>query len=78
VGIELPTAGLFDNLMFELEHISDRDELMKNEDASDYGWTVGMIKSFGRTKAQLNFFSEDELNDVAAALRIYNYNQITL
>ena len=69
VGIELPTAGLFDNLMFEMERINDRDELM-NKDVSDFAWTVSMIKSFGHTKTQLNLFSEDELNDVAVALRI--------
>ncbi|MCK9182250.1 MAG: hypothetical protein M0P13_05155 [Fibrobacteraceae bacterium] len=67
VGLEIPTAGIFDHLMFEFERINDRDEL--NAGADDFAWTVGLTKSFGRTKAQLNLYSEDELDDVAAALR---------
>lgn len=67
VGIEIPTAGLLDHFLFEFERIGDRDEL--NAGADDFAWTVGLVKSYGRTKAQLNFYSEDELSDVAVALR---------
>ncbi len=67
VGVEIPTAGFLDHLMFEVEHIGNRDEL--NDGADDFAWTVGLVKSYGRTKAQLNVFSEEELDDVAVALR---------
>lgn len=67
IGVEIPTAGILDHLMFELEHIGNRDEL--NAGADDFAWTVGLVKSYGRTKAQLNVFSENELDDVAVALR---------
>ena len=67
VGLEIPTAGFLDHLEFEVEHINDRDEL--NKGADDFAWTVGLIKTLGRTKAQLNVYSGDELDDVTAALR---------
>ena len=67
VGLEIPTMGFLDHLMFELEHVGNRDEL--NADADDFAWTVGLVKSYGRTKAQFNVFSEKELDDVAVALR---------
>lgn len=67
VGLEIPTAGFLDHLMFEVEYIKDRDEL--NAGADEFAWTVAFVKTYGRTKAQLNIFSEKELKDVAAALR---------
>mgnify|MGYP004615452891 FL=1 len=67
VGLEIPTAGFLDHLMFEVEYIKDRDEL--SLDADEFAWTVAFVKTYGRTKAQLNIFSEKELKDVAAALR---------
>ena len=67
VGLEIPTAGFLDHLMFEVEYVKDRDEL--NADADEFAWTVAFVKTYGRTKAQLNIFSEKELKDVAAALR---------
>ena len=53
--------------MFEMEHIGNRDEI--NADADDFAWTVAFVKSYGRTKAQLNVYSEKELDDVGVALR---------
>ena len=67
VGLEIPTAGFLDHLMFEVEYIQDRDELSAGAD--EFAWTVAFVKTYGRTKAQLNIFSEKELKDVAAALR---------
>ena len=67
VGVEIPTAGILDHLMFEMEHIGNRDEI--NADADDFAWTVAFVKSYGRTKAQLNVYSEKELDDVGVALR---------
>ena len=67
VGLEIPTMGILDHMMFELEHVGDRDEI--NEGADDFAWAVALIKSYGRTKAQLNVFSEKELDDVGIALR---------
>ena len=67
VGLEIPTAGFLDHLMFEVEYIKDRDEL--NAGADEFAWTVGFVKTYGRTKAQLNIYSENEISDVAAALR---------
>ena len=68
VGIELPTAGILNNLYAELEYIGDRDEL--NAGADELAWTVSAIKKIGkRSKIQISAYSENEVSDVALAAR---------
>ncbi|MCK9181450.1 MAG: hypothetical protein M0P13_01035 [Fibrobacteraceae bacterium] len=69
VGLEIPTAGIFDKAFVEVEYVKDRDEL--NADADNAAWTVGIVKKIGsRTKAQVSAYSEKEISDVALAARI--------
>ena len=69
VGIEIPTAGILNNLYAEVEYIGDRDQLEPGAD--EIAWTVSAIKKIGkRTKLQLNLYSEKEVSDVALAARI--------
>ncbi|MDR1758956.1 MAG: hypothetical protein LBR60_00330 [Fibrobacter sp.] len=76
-GIDIPTMGLLNNLLVEVEYIKDRSELTKTkvpgntaDDIEDLAWAVALVKNIGsRTKAQLSFFSEDGLGDVAMGLR---------
>ena len=68
-GIEIPTAGILNNLYAEVEYIGDRDQLEPGAD--EVAWTVSAIKKIGkRTKLQVNLFSEKEVSDVAVAARI--------
>ena len=68
VGLEIPTAGIFNNVYAELEYVSHRDEL--NADADNLAWTVSLIKKLGsHSKIQLTAFSEKKTSDVALAAR---------
>ncbi len=77
-GLDIPTMGLLNNLLVEVEWLKDRGELTKTkvpgnttDDIEDFAWTVALVKNIGKkTKAQLSFFSEDGLGDVGTALRI--------
>ena len=69
VGLEIPTAGLLNNLFVEMEYIGDREDFKK--DADNMAWTVAAVKKLGdKTKAQFSVYSENKIKDVAAALRI--------
>lgn len=71
VGVEIPTLGILDNLMFEVEYIKDRDELSsKQPNASELAWTAAMVKKLGSSKLQFSVYSEEELNDIGLAFRI--------
>ena len=68
VGVEIPTAGFFNNVYAELEYVSHRDEL--NAGADELAWTVSFIKKLGsHSKIQLTAFSEKKASDVALAAR---------
>ena len=68
VGVEIPTAGIFNNVYAELEYVSHRDEL--NAGADELAWTVSFIKKLGsHSKIQLTAFSEKKASDVALAAR---------
>ena len=68
VGVEIPTAGIFNNVYAELEYVSHRDEL--NAGADELAWTVSLIKKIGsHSKIQLTAFSEKKASDVALAAR---------
>ncbi len=69
IGVEIPTAGILNNLYAEIEYVNDRDEL--NADADEVAWTVSAIKKFGkRTKLQVSAYSENKVSDVALAARV--------
>lgn len=71
VGIEIPTGGILDHLMFEVEYIEDRDELSsKQPHADDLAWTFAISRKFGRSNLQFSVYSEEELNDVGLAFRL--------
>ncbi len=71
VGLEIPTAGILDHFMVEVEYIKDRDQLSaKQPNANDLAWTVALTKAFGKSKFQFSVYSEEELNDVGLALRL--------
>ena len=71
VGLEIPTAGILDNLMFEIEYMKDRSDLYtKENDASDFAWTVALTKKFFKSKLQFSVYSEEELNDIGLAMRL--------
>ena len=68
VGVEIPTAGIFNNVYAELEYVSHRDEL--NAGADELAWTMSLIKKIGsHSKIQLTAFSEKKASDVALAAR---------
>lgn len=68
IGLEVPTAGILSNLMFEVEYIRDREELVAGSD--ELAWSVAAVKKLGRTKIQLSLFSEKEISDPAVAFRV--------
>lgn len=69
VGVEIPTAKVLDNLYAEVEYIKDRGDFETGAD--NLAWTLGLVKKLGgRTKAQFNVYSEKEMSDLAAGLRI--------
>ena len=69
IGVEIPTAGIFDKAFAEVEYIKDRDELNANADA--LGWSAGIVKKIGsRSKAQVSLYSENEISDIAVSARI--------
>lgn len=68
VGVEVPTAGILNNLYAELEYVNDRDQI--EADADELAWTVSAIKKIGkRSKVQLSVYSETKSSDVALAAR---------
>lgn len=71
LGVEIPTFGILDNFMFEMEYIQDRDELSaKQPNASELAWTVALVKKIAFSKLQFSVYSEEELNDIGLAFRL--------
>jgi len=73
VGVEIPTLGILNNLMFEMEYIKDREEnihFAKNNKMDDIAWTVALVKNLGKSKLQFSVYSEDEVSDVGMAFRL--------
>lgn len=73
VGVEIPTFGILNNLMFEMEYIKDREEKIhfaKDNKIDDLAWTVALVKSIGKSKLQFSVYSEDEMSDLGLAFRL--------
>ncbi len=71
VGVELPTFGILNNLMFEMEYVKDRDQVdPKKPDAEDLAWTVALVKNIGKNKLQFSVYSEEKMSDVGLAFRL--------
>ena len=71
VGLEIPTFGVLDNFLFEVEYIKDRDEVSaKQPNASELAWTAALVKKLGKSKLQFSVYSEEELNDIGLAFRL--------
>lgn len=73
VGLEIPTFGVLNNLMFEMEYIKDREEKIhfaKDNKMDDLAWTVALVKNIGKSKLQFSVYSEDEMSDVGLAFRL--------
>ncbi|MCQ2106171.1 MAG: hypothetical protein MJZ26_10305 [Fibrobacter sp.] len=73
VGLEVPTFGILSNLMFEMEYIKDRQDVIHktpNNEMDDLAWTVALVKSVGKSKLQFSLYSEDEMTDLGMAFRL--------
>ena len=63
---------LMSNLMVEWEYINKRDNLYAapKHTYDDWAWTVAYVKKFGSSKLQFSVYSENEISDVALAMRL--------
>jgi hypothetical protein len=68
VGVDIPTAGILNDFMLEVEYLKNRDELVA--DADELAWSVALAKSLGRTKIQFAVFSDTKIDKPATGIRV--------